>query len=85
MPDMTAGDDATQVYTDSGVINIGTVLTVTEVREIALGVAKSVFLDSLPIARDLIVARTEHITDEVIRKSPRKMRSFTSDLKTHVF
>lgn len=66
------GDDATQVYTDSGVINIGTVLTVTEVREIALDVARSVFLDSLPIARDLIVARTEHITDEVIRKITEK-------------
>ncbi|WP_335583140.1 LPO_1073/Vpar_1526 family protein [Mycobacterium sp. MS1601] len=69
---MTAGDDATQLHTDYGTINYGTVLTVTEIRAIALDVAKSVFLDSLPIAKDLINARTEEITDEVIRKIAEK-------------
>lgn len=69
---MTAGDDATQAYTDSGVINVGTIITVSEIRAIALDVAKSVFMDSLPIAKDLIMARTEHITDEVIRKIAEK-------------
>lgn len=72
MPDMTAGDDATQIHTDYGVINVGTILTVTEVRAIALDVARSVFLDSLPIAKDIINARTENITDEVIRKIAEK-------------
>ncbi|WP_369758420.1 LPO_1073/Vpar_1526 family protein [Mycobacterium sp. 141] len=69
---MTAGNDATQIHTDYGTINVGTVLTITEIREIALDVAKSVFLDSLPIAKDLIMGRTEQITDEVIRKIAEK-------------
>lgn len=69
---MEAGDNAVQVHTDSGVINVGTILTVTEIRQIALDTAKTVFLDSLPIANDLITARTEHITDEVIQKMTAK-------------
>lgn len=66
--DTKAGDHAVQISTDTGVVNVGTVLTVAEIRQIALDAAKSVFLDSLPVARDLINARTEHITDEVIQK-----------------
>ncbi|SCX33260.1 LPO_1073/Vpar_1526 family protein [Mycolicibacterium fluoranthenivorans] len=70
---MTAGDKSTQIVNEGGgTFNIGTPITITEIRTIALDVAKSVFVDSIMFARELIDARTENITDEVIRKITEK-------------
>jgi hypothetical protein len=65
---MEARDNAVQVHIDKGTVNIGAVLTVTEIRQIALYAAKTVLLESWPIAEKLIAQRAEQITDQVIAK-----------------
>jgi hypothetical protein len=68
VPDMTAGDDATQVYTDSGVINVGTIMTVSEVLEIGKGAARTVLMESWPFAEKLIDQRIGIILEQIIKK-----------------
>lgn len=68
MPDMTAGDDATQIHTDYGTINYGTNMTVTDVLEIGKSAARTVMLESWPIAERLIDQRIEIILDRIIKQ-----------------
>ena len=75
MPDMTAGDDATQIHTDYGVINVGTILTASEVIEIGKGAARTVLMESWPFAEKLIDQRIHEILESIIRKMQEKDES----------
>ena len=73
---MEAGDGAIQVHTDRGTVHLtGTILSVAEIRQIALDAAKTVLLESWPIAEQLIAHRAEQITDIVIERMGAKDRS----------
>ncbi|TQK27966.1 LPO_1073/Vpar_1526 family protein [Arthrobacter sp. SLBN-53] len=65
---MTAGDEATQIYTDSGVVNIGTQISVGEVLEIGRAAAKAVLMESWPVAEKLIDQRMQLVLDSVVQK-----------------
>lgn len=65
---MEAGDDAVQAHTDSGVINIGTIMTAGDVLEIGKTAARTVMLESWPIAERLIDQRIELILERIIHK-----------------
>lgn len=73
--DMNAGDKATQIYTDSGVVNIGNNLTATEVLEIGKGAARTVLMESWPFAEKLIDQRIEIVLESLIRKMQDKDES----------
>jgi hypothetical protein len=69
---MDAGDNAVQVHTDSGVINVGTNMTVSDVLEIGKSAARTVMLESWPIAEKLIDQRIEIILERIITRIQEK-------------
>lgn len=78
---MTAGDDAIQLHTDTGTINYGTNITVTDVLEIGKSAARTVMLESWPFAEKIIDQRIELILNRIIDRMREKDEALLNRFK----